>query len=521
MKYLAISATLALLAAFLGALVASANPYEGHPCDWAKDTPGVQLLLQQNWIAGDQVDICSNQFPASTQEGGRRWNDPTALNFSVFRYRSCDGYQDALAQTYSDFDATCGAGMHACVYPTAPDWAGYDMVPVGAGIAYIYMNPNISWPDNDAHTTRDITHELGHVLGLADISCSTYGNTLMSDSEGTCNFAYPQPIDINDYHILYHADPVQNVVASSPSANTVNLSWSQIIAGTSYDIPNEKSFTIKRGDCGGSPTFVTTVAKNTTSKTLTGEPAGTWTYCVFSDSDADNHPATDRSWWPSNQVTVTGPTPTPLPAPSTVSSNFTYLSAYGVFANGIGWSSVAGANHYHVCTDTSTTGSYSTCYDATGTLYYWALPSGDGTKHYYRIRSCSSTNSCGALTTDYALSEQVNHDGWNYMFTHYRNGSSTVFQYLNWMTYGSVPLGLKLHIKNGSSTSSTTKTTTSCLASGYASNPASYPTSSYFTSHKLGTVGHTIGANNTCGASSDHSGDATFNRWGYVPPYNN
>lgn len=51
-----------------------------------------------------------------------------------------------------------------------------------------------------------------------------------------------------------------------------------------------------------------------------------------------------------------------------------------------------------------------------------------------------------------------------------------------------------------------------------ASNPASY-TSSLFTAHKLGTVGHTIGTYNNCGSSSDHSGDATFNRWGYIPPY--
>lgn len=208
----------------------------------------------------------------------------------------------------------------------------------------------------------------------------------------------------------------------------------------------------------------------------------------------------------------------PADPPSNISSAFVYLGGY-TYKNRLNWLAIPGVNHYHVCWDTSLSGSFASCQNVLGTQYDGNLPSGDGTKWYNKVQSCTSTNICEALSSDYTLSEQAYKNGWNYMFTHYRNGIYTGFQYINWMTYGSVPLGLKLHIKDGSSTSSTTRTTTSCLPSGYISTPALYSTSAYFTNHKLGTLGHTIGAYNTCGASSDHSGDATFNRWGYVPPY--
>lgn len=222
-------------------------------------------------------------------------------------------------------------------------------------------------------------------------------------------------------------------------------------------------------------------------------------------------------WGESTSFWVTVTTPPPV-APSTISSSIVYLGSYN-YKNRLSWSSVAGANHYHLCTDFSPSGAFTNCRDVTGTQYDADLPTGDGTKWYNKVKACTAAHSCSPLTQDYTLSEQALKDGWNYQFTFYRNGSYTVFQYINWMSYLGVPLGLKLHIKDGSSTGSTTRTTTSCLASGYISSAYSYPTASYFTSHKLGTRGHTIGTYNTCGASSDHSGDAAFNRWGYVPPY--
>jgi hypothetical protein len=209
-----------------------------------------------------------------------------------------------------------------------------------------------------------------------------------------------------------------------------------------------------------------------------------------------------------------------MPAPSSITSSFVYLGSYN-YKNRLTWSAVSGAYYYKVCWDTSVSGSFSSCNTVYGTQSDQNMPSGDGTKWYNKVKSCSNSGFCGPLSTDYTLSQQALKDGWNYQFTFYRSGSYTVFQYINWMSYLGVPLGLKLHIKDGSSIGSITRTTTSCLASGYISNPASYTTATYFTSHKLGTRGHTIGTYNQCGSSSDHSGDAAFNRWGYVPPYPN
>lgn len=73
MRYLTLSAILALLATLAGVLVASANPYNGNPWDWHSD-PGVQLLLQQNLIgtvstAGDPVRCLQRPVPGEHKRG--------------------------------------------------------------------------------------------------------------------------------------------------------------------------------------------------------------------------------------------------------------------------------------------------------------------------------------------------------------------------------------------------------------------------------------------------------------------
>jgi hypothetical protein len=339
MRHLKITAAFALIAALFGLSIALANPYNGNPWDWHID-PGVQLLLQQNLIgtlstAGDPVDVCSAQFPTTANLAGQRWN--TALSFTAFRYRSCDGWQDAEVVTTSDFDSICGAGWHACVHPTAPDWGGYNL-----GFAYVFMNPNghggVPWVDGDAHTTRDITHELGHVLGEGHVDCAVSGASVMSGSE-SCWYETPQSVDTNNYHLLYHADPVSNLYGWSPSAGTVNLTWSQTIRDDGRQIPNEKSFTIKRM-VNGTPVTEKTVSKNSQSAQLTSQTPGSWEYRVYSDSDADNQPQSDRSYWPYT-VNVTAPT---MARPT----NFT-VNAYSSSQIKLTWSAVSGAASYERC----------------------------------------------------------------------------------------------------------------------------------------------------------------------------
>lgn len=201
--------------------------------------------------------------------------------------------------------------------------------------------------------------------------------------------------------------------------------------------------------------------------------------------------------------------PEPNP-PASVKSEFTSTST-----NRLSWATSSRATYYVVCSDFSPTGAFSSCSGhITNTYYNVSVPGTgyDGTQWYNKVMACNSLG-CSALTTDYTLTERAYFSGWNYAFTYYRSSSSEKFQYINFMTYSGVGLGLKLHIKNGSSVGSTTVSTTSCLAHNTVSGTYSYSRSS-FTS-KLGTVGHTIGTYDTCG--SDDSGDATSNRWGYRP----
>lgn len=292
------------------------------------------------------------------------------------------------------------------------------------GFAYVFMNPNgynwIPWSDGGAHTTRDIAHELGHVLGEGHINCATQGNSLMSGSEGSCYYEYPQPVDTNNYHLLYHADPVQNLTATSPSAGTVNMNWSQIIAGDTRTIPNEKSFTIKRL-VSGTPVAVKSVAKNTTSTVLTSQTPGPQTYRVYSDSDADNQ--ADWSWWPVT-VNVTAPTMTRV-------QNFT-LNAYTSSQMKLTWTAVTGAHHYEYCvmanpTQNPTGSTY--CADISGTSVTTAapFPSSGEAVYYFAARAVDAYGNEGPLSNRGAISgfnETTGGVKYKSYHTLYKTGSS-------------------------------------------------------------------------------------------------
>lgn len=501
MRYLIISVSLTLLAIWLGMSVARANPYLGNPLDW-DDNPanGVNLLLQQNLIAGDPVHICTEQYPLSNQAATSAWNGvlddyvPSFVAFESLPY--CNGYEDAKI-TNEFFAALCPSGAHACVNKpegTDPDWAAYDL-----GFAYVLPNPAIHPISSDGsfHTNRDLMHEFGHLLGMGEDRYCPSGPTIMDDSE-SCVSPAPTALDAERYHTLYHADPVQNVVASSPSPNTVNLSWSQIIAGTSYEIPNEKSFTIKRGDCAGSPVFVKTVDKNDTSETLTSQPAGTYTYCVFSDSDADNQPVSDRSWWASNPVTVSDGAPS---APSWVKSDFTSTST-----NKISWASVSGAHHYYVCSDLAPNGSFSACTYRTSTYFNAGVPTGagnDGVQWYNKVKACNSSDVCSPLTVDYTLTEAAWFSGWWYVFTSWRNDSNIDTRFINFSW-----VDMKWYIKNGSSTSSPNVDSTSYFAPNAISSWEATPRTAFTN----GSAGRRIEGTRARNAN----GYAGSVRWGYV-----
>ncbi|MDI6857128.1 MAG: fibronectin type III domain-containing protein [Dehalococcoidia bacterium] len=361
------------------------------------------------------------------------------------------------------------------------------------------MNPTYpEYIDGVLFYSRLMRHELGHdhFLANADVAglmCSAFSQQCTPLGAATFD-----EMTTAEAEFVGRPQPPTSLSVLSVTPTSVQVGFSGASGQTSFNGYRSTSLS--------SWTQISGISSPYTFSGLT--PGTTYNFRIASVGNA--------GWGESTSFWVTATT-APPPAPSSITSSFVYLGSYN-YKNRLTRSAVGGANYYKVCWDTSLSGSFSSCNTVFGTQSDQNMPSGDGTKWYNKVKSCSNSGFCGPLSSDYIMSQQALKDGWNYMFTHYRSGSSTVFQYINWMSYYGVPIGLKLHIKNGSSTGSTTLYNTVCLASGYISNPVYYSTSA-FTTHKLGTRGHTIGTYNTCGASSDHSGDAAFNRWGYIPPY--
>lgn len=355
-------------------------------------------------------------------------------------------------------------------------------------------------------------HEMGHNLGFDHWTSPC--DSIMG--EPPCDpyvFTSPQTRDVNNYATAYFVDPPSGLSGNSTSPGVVSLSWDP------SQIHNEGSFAIWSAPQGTSNWSVASTAGQDASGKTFGHPSGSYQFAVGGWTGAACIPSGGYcGTGPSVPITVMGPPA----APSSISSEFEWLSGYGVWANKLSWPSVSGADHYHICTDENRTGSYSTCYDASGTYYYWAIPTDDDHDHYYKVKACTSSNECSGLTTDWAQTQRSNVDGWNYVFTFYKSGSNIRFQYVNLMVYG---LGLNLHIRNGSSGTSpivsdtSGRTVTVCVANNAKSSLLTYARSKFTGTYpKVGTNGHSALAGGTCRSNSDHSQDYTLDsRWGYRP----
>lgn len=320
MKQLRVYLALAAFFSVMGAATAFANPYLGHPQDWI---PGgtVDLGLQQNFIdTGDPVDVCYvDYYKWDTYNGAAAWNhalfgpDSTTHPFRV--NTNCD-YSDAVVS--DDYYGYCPFDGHGC---TAIKRVGEDEPPRTVGsphyqlnYAYVAINPAKVPPGT--HASRDIAHELGHVLGEGDYFLS-YGcpTPSLMDHYEQCprpdESQEPQDIDTDNYHTLYHVDPVTNPgwdLETYPGY--VHLTWEQKIPVDGRDIPNERGFHIYRRDVPTNQVFDEGWAvKNATGISVLKRDTDQW-YTIVSESYADN--GLDRE----SVMVFIDPAATPTPKPT-------------------------------------------------------------------------------------------------------------------------------------------------------------------------------------------------------------
>ncbi len=261
------------------------------------DGPG---WITRNLIDGNPIPVCSDDYPTATQTAIGRWN--TALGIKALSLsESCitearemgaweqsagiisvtvsrgnmigtteagDTIYDGKLEATKDGEAklvTCtsyggcaGAEERGHNYTEEiEDWRSYH------GRAEVVMNPSTYPTDGDyANLLHILTHELGHILGLADYFCGFTGHidylatgtkalmnswtavgTKEGDDREPCNVldGRPTELDKSDYRTAYLPAIVTNLTAEAENQIVV-LTWDQ------SDVFVESQFEIQRGE---------------------------------------------------------------------------------------------------------------------------------------------------------------------------------------------------------------------------------------------------------------------------------
>ena len=186
-----------LFLCMVGIVLAGVVTLDSRSADADHDKVGnhLSVLLGGPWIArnivlGNPIDICTGQYPTSTQAAITRWNNKLG---TVFHYAgalaNCAeaqpdpalGIGSAIVQRDVN-SVECRLGVHGCTFYSRgarPDrkWKTF----IEQHEIYI-GKPQLSdetvsatfYADGHAAVTRTITHELGHVLSLANYTgCDT------------------------------------------------------------------------------------------------------------------------------------------------------------------------------------------------------------------------------------------------------------------------------------------------------------------------------------------------------------
>lgn len=247
--------------------VASANHADGHLWTWGVGIPA----LNQNVVGGVATTVCSSTYPSSTQSAISVWN--SALGVTAFTYSSsCSG---VMIVVDNNFPEICGDPdvYHGCAAPQAIIDAPYYAISFSS-TGYIHLNSAFHPSDGTSHATRDLTHELGHMLGFDEYTnCSTASIMDQSESAG-CTTATIQSLDLSNYHNAYQVTAASSPSVSTPGAQQVSLSW------YSDDIHNEGGYAIRRWSEWAGWSIPWWVDWNNSAASQSGVPSGYWYYAV-------------------------------------------------------------------------------------------------------------------------------------------------------------------------------------------------------------------------------------------------
>ena len=257
--------------------------------------------ITRNVVIGDPIPVCSTDYPVATQAAIARWN--TALGITAFMWLQGVSDCDDLEIPDDGWDPMAGVVRVTVSQGTEPVWdegkryyRGSIVTPepgrviqcrfgedenlrgiaeVCVGFDHMGFNPedsdgNSKWQTyygraeivmhtwtqdgNSAHLIRNIAHELGHILGLADYYCDVPGykpnisddhpdridprdiarypnpRTLMNSwsARNECNPVNGAPTarDLEDYRTVYTPAAVTGLKAQAVF-NAVWLSWNQ------------------------------------------------------------------------------------------------------------------------------------------------------------------------------------------------------------------------------------------------------------------------------------------------------
>lgn len=298
--------------------------------------------ITRNLVDGTKIPVCSSVFPEATKEAIKRWHDAlgpellewtesgdcnpgeldwnpregiVGLTVSRGVLMEADEEADRPVPTFSgavftDKECRTTTGkdpndVHACAQIEVAanqrsqqeqqrneQWQSYH------GRAEVVFNPNVFCRDistakslrcsvnqSDYNLVENITHEIGHVLGLADYFCGL-GDTMHEDylpSTGIaanrtvmnswtaipeCNAFGGRPTmrDKNDYRSIYLPAPVKNVLGSADD-QSITVLWNP------FETFVESGFEVQRAD-GDNWVKVATVQANASSAWFSSTQAG-------------------------------------------------------------------------------------------------------------------------------------------------------------------------------------------------------------------------------------------------------